>query len=492
MKTFCSHFFRDYGMVLVLLVLVLVISGLTNKQQYPTGADAGRQVARWIVSQSSGTPQVVIVGRATAEDRQFTEAVEQTLQSLDAEVLGKVNGGPADVRRTLQALIDAGKTPTAIAANNVTAKWSVYDRFDGVGSEKCVIPQPYYWPDFLKVSNLLNIANQTAIYALIAVGMTMVIITAGIDLSVGSLVALSAVSAALTVQALGGKEAGGAAVAAGIAVGVLGCALAGACNGLVVIGFEAPSLLLAATLTLVVSILTRVLGGVVWWQAAAAGAAACLLYYLSRLMLKGKSLGDIRVPPFIATLAMMMMASGLAFRMSDGQSISDLPQAFYFLGGGQVGGVPNPVWLMVIFYVAAHIIMSRTIFGRYVYAIGGNEEAARLSGVPVKMTLLTVYTLSGALAGLGGVVLTSQLAAGDPKYGLMYELEVIAAVVVGGASLMGGEGKIFGTLIGAFIIAVIKNGMNLTNVDPFNQKIVLGAVLLGAVLLDTIKRRASA
>jgi len=147
---------------------------------------------------------------------------------------------------------------------------------------------------------------------------------------------------------------------------------------------------------------------------------------------------------------------------------------------------------MVLLYILAHVVMSRMVFGRYVYAIGGNEEAARLSGVPVKRVLLAVYTICGALAGLGGIVLTSQLAAGDPKFGLMYELEVIAAVVVGGTSLLGGEGKIFGTLIGAFIIAVIKNGMNLTDVDPFNQKIVLGAVLLSAVLIDTLKRRRTA
>ena len=154
-------------------------------------------------------------------------------------------------------------------------------------------------------------------------------------------------------------------------------------------------------------------------------------------------------------------------------------------------GIPHPILLMIVLYVVSHIVMSRTVFGRYVYAIGGNSEAARLSGVPVKRILMTVYTICGALAGLGGIVLTSQLSAGDPKFGLMYELEVIAAVVVGGTSLMGGRGKIFGTLIGAFIIAVIKNGMNLTNVDPFNQKIVLGAVLMVAVLLDTLKRRGS-
>jgi ribose transport system permease protein len=147
--------------------------------------------------------------------------------------------------------------------------------------------------------------------------------------------------------------------------------------------------------------------------------------------------------------------------------------------------------LMILLYAAAHIVMTRMKFGRYVYAIGGNREAARLSGVPVNRVLLIVYTVCGALAGLGGIVLASQLQAGDPKFGMMYELTVIAAVVVGGTSLMGGEGKILGTLIGTFIIAVIKNGMNLTDVHPFNQKIVLGAVLLLAVGYDMFKRAKS-
>jgi ribose transport system permease protein len=195
------------------------------------------------------------------------------------------------------------------------------------------------------------------------------------------------------------------------------------------------------------------------------------------------------VPPFVVTLGLMLMARGLSFRLADGQSISLLSPAFLWIGKGNLFGVPTPIVLTIALYIIAHVVMSRTVFGRYVYAIGGNREAARLSGVPVRRILLAVYTICGALAGLGGVVLASQLSAGDPKYGNMYELEVIAAVVVGGTSLMGGQGKIFGTLIGAFIIAVIKNGMNLTGVDPFNQMIVLGAVLTAAVLLDAVKRR---
>ena len=431
-----TRFISDYGMVFVLLLLAALFSVLTLKQQHPTGATAGRQVAAAIIAAHGTSAGVLIVTRDTGEDRAFSDAAGAELASSGAQVLSTVNGSPADVRVAIESVLEAGQTIDAIAANDVTSKWSVYDRFPTVGRGKCVTPTAYRWPDFLKLTNLLGVANQTAIYAIIAIGMTMVIITAGIDLSVGSLVALAAVSSALFVRNVGGgTEASTAAVVAGVLIGILACAAAGGFNGLMVTSFG--------------------------------------------------------IPPFIVTLGMMMMASGLSFRLSDGRSVPELPAAYFWLGGGRSMGVPNPVLLMIVLYVIAHIVMSRTVFGRYVYSIGGNVEAARLSGVPLKRILLAVYTICGALAGLGGVVLASQLAAGDPKFGLMYELEVIAAVVVGGTSLMGGQGKIFGTLIGAFIIAVIKNGMNLMDVDPFNQKIVLGAVLLGAVLLDTLKRRAA-
>ncbi len=144
---------------------------------------------------------------------------------------------------------------------------------------------------------------------------------------------------------------------------------------------------------------------------------------------------------------------------------------------------------MIFLYLAAHILMSRTALGRYIYAVGGNKEAARLSGIPVKAVILLVYTISGLLAGFGGIIMASQLKSGAPTYGVMYELYVIAAVVVGGTSLHGGEGRVFGTLIGAFIIAVIQNGMNLTNVESYTQKVGLGFVILGAVLLDNLKKK---
>jgi len=176
------------------------------------------------------------------------------------------------------------------------------------------------------------------------------------------------------------------------------------------------------------------------------------------------------------------VASGLAYIFSAGQSIYDIPQSFTALSRAGI-------IILLLVYAIAHIVMSRTRLGRYIYAVGGNAEAARLSGVRVALILMTVYILSAVMAGLGGIILASQLKSSAPTYGASYELYVIAAVVVGGTSLSGGEGTILGTLIGALIIAVIQNGMNLTGVESYRQKVVLGLVILGAVLLDTLKRR---
>jgi len=187
----------------------------------------------------------------------------------------------------------------------------------------------------------------------------------------------------------------------------------------------------------------------------------------------------------------MQVAAGVAYIISQGKPIYHIPDSFIWLGRGvePLLKIPYAVILMIVLYIAAHILMSRTTTGRYIYAVGGNAEAARLSGIRVSWVLFFVYTLCGVLAGLGGIVMASQLKSGAPTYGLTYELYVIAAVVVGGTSLSGGEGRIFGTLIGAFIIAVIQNGMNLTNVESYTQKVVLGLVILGAVLLDRLKQR---
>jgi ribose transport system permease protein len=206
-------------------------------------------------------------------------------------------------------------------------------------------------------------------------------------------------------------------------------------------------------------------------------------------MLTGGLVTFFRVPPFIVTLAVMLAASGLAFKISRGQTIGPLPQSFTWLGQGtDLLYIPNAVVLMALLYGLAHILMTRMSLGRYIYAVGGNAEAARLSGVRVRGVLVFVYTLSGALAGLGGIILASKFQGGSATYGNLYEMFVIAAAVVGGTSLAGGEGRVLSTLIGALIIAVIQNGMNLTGVDSFDQRIVLGLVILGAVLFDTTKR----
>lgn len=425
-------------MIFILLVLMLIFSLLTLKTQNPSGSEAGRQVASAILAQHGRPVRVLIVAPDSKQDAAFAEAARADLESAGAAVVGVVVGTPGDLRKTLTSLVAEMKPENsapvdAIAATEASSQWNVYDRFPGIGRSRCVVPQSYRWPDFLKLTNLVAVCNQTAIYAIIAIGMTMVIISGGIDLSVGAIVAFSSVTATVMIRDIGGGE------TAGIVTVVTGC---------------------------ITAILLSAAAGVV----------------------NGGLVTGCGIPPFIVTLSMMMMASGMALRLASGESITAVPESFRWIGGYESFGVPNPVLLMLGLYAVAHVVMSRTVFGRYLYAIGGNTEAARLSGVPVRRTLLTAYTICGALAGLGGVVLSSRLDAGNPKYGEMYELETIAAVVVGGTSLMGGEGRIFGTLIGAFIIAVIRNGMNLISVESFNQKIVLGGVLLLAVLADRFKR----
>jgi len=434
-----SRFLADYGMALVLLLLCVYYSSVTFALQDPSGASGGEQLAREVLKQAGPQARVLIVTRDTRDDIAHAEAAHQRLEAAGLRVVDDVRGSPADARAALQRIADSGGKLDAIAANQATSDWAVLrhvsDRFPQLGKVPVVTPPRYWWPNFLKADNLRNIADQIVIIAILAVGMTFVVITGGIDLSVGSLIALSAVTATLLIRDAAGAE-------SATAGGMVLCCLAAV-----------------------------VLCG------------ACGLF-------SGAMVTFFQVPAFIVTLAMMLEARGLASEASHGASVFQVPASFLWLGGGaDLFGIPNGVLLMLGLYIAADILMTRMTLGRYIYAIGGNAEAARLSGVPVRRVLLLVYTLSGLLAGLGGVVMASRLRSGAPTYGLMYELYAIAAVVVGGTSLSGGEGKIFGTLIGAFIIAVIKNGMNLTGVTPFRQDVVFGLVILGAVLIE--KYRAS-
>lgn len=428
------RFLSEYGMLLVLLALCVFFSFVTLAEQSPTGAAAAQQVADRISGNAAG--RVLVVVRDHPEDRAYAEALQELLQRKGARV-EVVRGEPRDARRALDQATHTGGL-TAIAASATTGTWALFEDlkadFPTLANAAFVYPQRYRWPNFLKSDNLLNIANQIAVIAIIAIGMTMVIITSGIDLSVGSLIALSAVVGALLIRNFaGGTEAS----AGGMILACLGavalCGLVGAFSG-----------------------------GMITWFA---------------------------IPPFIVTLGMMLVASGLAYILASGQSVYQVPDSFVWLGRGADLGLPNAVLLMLLLYLGAHFLMARTRLGRHIYAVGSNREAARLSGVPVWAVLLFVYTASGLLAGLGGVVMASQLKSGSPTYGQMYELYVIAAVVVGGTSLAGGKGKMLGTLIGAFIIAVIQNGMNLLNVESFTQKVVLGLVILGAVLMDRVRER---
>ncbi|MCO6007658.1 ABC transporter permease [Actinoallomurus purpureus] len=280
--------------------------------------------------------------------------------------------------------------------------------------------------DFLTVTNLLNVGVQAAVTAILAFGQTFVIITSGIDLSVGAVAALSAVVLAWTATSHGmaWPLATGFALIVGIACGLV--------NG-------------------------------------------ALITY-------GK------LPPFIATLAMQGIARGLGLVISQGSPIA-LPDSVSHVGDTIGGYLPVPAIVMLLMGVITAVVLNRTYAGRAMYAIGGNEEAARLSGIKVTRQKLITYALAGGFAAVAGIVLAGRLASAQPQAALGYELDAIAAVVIGGASLSGGKGKALGTFVGALILAVLRNGLNLLSVSAFWQQVVIGIVIALAVLLDTLRRR---
>ncbi|MET9394299.1 substrate-binding domain-containing protein [Streptomyces sp. NPDC006624] len=283
--------------------------------------------------------------------------------------------------------------------------------------------------DFLTADNLLNVGVQAAVTAILAFGVTFVIVSAGIDLSVGSVAALSATVLAWS------------ATSAGVPV------------------------FLAVLLAIATGIVCGLVNGV--------------------LISFGK------LPPFIATLAMLSVARGLSLVISEGSPIP-FPDSVSHLGDTLGGWLPVPVLVMVVMGLIAAFVLGRTYIGRSMYAIGGNEEAARLSGLRVKRQKLAIYAFSGVFAAVAGVVLAARLSSAQPQAADGYELDAIAAVVIGGASLAGGTGKASGTLIGALILAVLRNGLNLLNVSAFWQQVVIGAVIALAVLFDTLRRKAGA
>jgi len=433
---------NDYGMLVVLLLLCALFSVLTIRDQQPNDAAAAQELARNITRSFGSGARVMIATRDLPEDKAFAGILATELKQSGVNVVQQVTGEPKDARQALQDLASQGKALDAIACDSSAASWLVFSNvsvdFPELGKPQVMQSTGSRWPTFLSTGNLINIANQIAVIAIVAIGMTLVIVGGGIDLSVGSLIALSAVICCLIIRDYGGAEYASAAgmIAASLAA-IAVCALVGAASGLVVTQLD--------------------------------------------------------IAPFIVTLATMLITSGLAYLLAQGQSVYQVPDSFVWLGrGADLGGMPNAVLLMLLLYVLAHLLMKHTTFGRHLYAVGGNRDAAMVSGLRVRRVLLIAYIASGALAGLGGVIMASQLKSGSPTYGQMYELYVIAAVVVGGASLNGGRGKMVGTLIGALIIAVIQNGMNLANIESYTQKVVLGLVVLGAVVVDRLKRRGAA
>jgi len=280
--------------------------------------------------------------------------------------------------------------------------------------------------NFLSTDNLLNISLQTAVIAIIAIGETFVIIAAGIDLAVGSVVALSGVVACMAMTHH---------LAVPLAV-LIGVAMGGFCG-----------------------------------------------------LFNGAITTKFRMPPFIVTLGMMGIGRGGALVLTDGTPIYDLPESFDWLGKARLAGVPVPALLMVVIAIAASILLKYTRFGRQVYAIGGNAEAARLSGIPTARNLTVVFMLCGALSGFAGVMHASRIGIGSPTEGQMYELDAIAAAVIGGASLFGGEGTVLGTVLGAFLMSILRNGCNLLGLKVYWQQVTIGAIIILAVMYDHLRRR---
>ena len=280
-------------------------------------------------------------------------------------------------------------------------------------------------PRFLTVPNLINVGVQAAVVAILAFGMTFVIVTAGIDLSVGSVAALGAMVSAITFSQVG----------------------------------------LPGWLTLLAGLLIGLAAGAV----------------------SGLGIAYGKLPAFIGTLAMMSIARGITLVLSDGTPVKTSPAVNAL--GGDVAFVPVPILMMALAGVLCWFVLNRTVLGRSMYAIGGNTEAARLSGLPVRKVLVTVYALSGLFAGLAGMVLAGRLSSAQPQAGVSYELDAIAACVIGGASLAGGSGRASGTLIGAILLAVIRNGLNILNVSSFWQQVVIGLVIALAVGFDVLREK---
>jgi len=315
--------------------------------------------------------------------------------------------------------------------NKISKVWKLFSLpkgFDSlVGLVGLVVVMSFLSEHFLRITNLSNVLVQAVVVAILAAGETLVIISGGIDISVGTIMAM--VSCTMGVLILNSG------------IGVF------------------PSI----TLALLVGALGGFINGI--------------------LVAKGK------IPPFIATLGMMGIAQGIALLVTSGYSMFGFPEYFIFLGTGKILGIPVPIIIVVIIYAIMHIVLEYTKIGRYACAIGGNEDASLLAGINVDKIKIIVFTISGMTAGLAGIVLSARISSSHPGIGAGFELDAIAATVIGGTSLSGGEGTMIGTLIGALIMATIRNGLNLLGISPSIQKIAIGGIIIAAVLMDKLSRR---
>ena len=277
--------------------------------------------------------------------------------------------------------------------------------------------------NFLTVTNLLNVVRQIAVNGILAIGMTIVCLTGGIDLSVGSIVAFS--------------------------------------------GIIAAGLLRDTSYPIIVVVLAAIAVG-----------AVCGLY-------NGYFVAYWNAAPFVVTLSMMTIARGMTYVYSDGRPISNLRTEFLTIGKGSIAGIPIPTLILAVVFILGSIMLIKLKFGRYVYAVGGNENAAMVSGINVKRIKMMVYVLSGIACGIAAIILTARVSAGLPQAGESYELDAIAATVIGGTSLSGGRGRLWGTIVGAILLGIVNNGLDLLNVSSFYQQIVKGLIILGAILIDS-------
>ena len=281
-------------------------------------------------------------------------------------------------------------------------------------------------PAFLKISNILSTARSFSAIAIAGIGVLMVIITGGIDLSIGSVYGLAGVISAF------GCSLFGLPVALAMLLGVLAGAVFGACNGLMVVFFK--------------------------------------------------------LPPFIATLGTMQIARGLCTILTQGYPVSNLPAGYMYLGQGEFLRIPMAIWCMIVIAVIFAVVLNKTVTGRRIFALGGNAEATRISGINTKALLVLVYTLGAALGSFAGIITASKLGVGQPTAGNGFEMDAIAAVVIGGASLSGGEGSVLGTIIGAAIIGILRNALVLLRVDSYWQTLIMGVVIIAAVTADQLRK----